>query len=44
MKTKEFLKYEVPLVEIIEVKVEKGFAISNEGQYIPVTPPGGDNL
>ena len=28
MKTNEFLNYEAPQVEIIEVEVEKGFAVS----------------
>ena len=30
MKTKEFVKYDAPEVEIIEVEVEKGFAASPE--------------
>lgn len=29
MKTNEFLNYEAPQVEIIEVKVEQGFATSS---------------
>ena len=28
MKTNEFLSYEAPQVEIVEVEVEKGFAVS----------------
>ena len=28
MKKVEFMKYETPVVEIIEVEVEKGFALS----------------
>lgn len=28
MKTTEFLNYEAPQVEIVEVEVEKGFALS----------------
>lgn len=28
MKTNEFLSYEAPLVEIVEVEVEQGFAVS----------------
>jgi hypothetical protein len=27
----EFVKYEVPQVEVIEVEVEKGFAVSGDG-------------
>ena len=30
MNTQEILNYETPHVEVIEVKVEKGFATSNE--------------
>ena len=30
MKTNEFMTYEAPKVEIIEVEVEKGFAASGE--------------
>lgn len=30
MKTQEFLNYEAPKVEVIEVEVEKGFAASND--------------
>ena len=29
MNTQEFLNYEAPQVEVIEVEVEKGFAASN---------------
>ena len=31
MKTNEFLNYEAPQVEIVEVEVEKGFAASIDG-------------
>ena len=31
MKKVEFVKYDAPLVEVIEVEVEKGFATSSEG-------------
>ena len=31
MEMKEFLSYEAPVVKVIEVEVEKGFATSNEG-------------
>ena len=30
MVLKEFLNYEAPVVEVIEVEVEKGFAASND--------------
>lgn len=30
MKTNEFLNYEAPQVEIVEVEVEKGFAVSGD--------------
>ena len=30
MKTNEFLVYEAPQVEVVEVKVERGFASSGE--------------
>lgn len=40
MKKMEFIKYEAPEVELIEVEVEKGFAASpqleNPGQGNPV--------
>mgnify|MGYP003424613122 FL=1 len=29
MKTNEFLNYEAPQVEVVEVEVEQGFAVSN---------------
>lgn len=38
MRKTEFVKYETPLVEIIEVEVEKGFAASNEDNYIKALP------
>ena len=31
MKTEMIMNYEVPQVEVIEVEVEKGFAVSGEG-------------
>lgn len=31
MEKKLFMSYEAPLVEIIEVEVEQGFATSNDG-------------
>lgn len=31
MKTNEFLNYEAPQVEIVEVEVEQGFAVSYPG-------------
>lgn len=31
MKKQEFVKYETPQVEVIEVEVEKGFATSGDG-------------
>ena len=31
MKKMDFMKYEAPEVEVIEVEVEKGFAVSTEG-------------
>lgn len=30
----EFIMYEAPLIEFIEVEVEKGFAASDEKNYI----------
>lgn len=38
------LSYEAPIVEVIEVEVEKGFAMS-EGDNSPIFTPGyqGDN-
>lgn len=33
MEKNELLVYEAPLVEIIEVEVEKGFATSQTGNY-----------
>ena len=40
MNNNEFLNYEAPQVEIIEVEVEKGFAVSG-GDY--PTWPGDEN-
>ena len=31
MKTNDFLSYEAPQVEIVEVEVEQGFAVSGYG-------------
>lgn len=31
MKKVEFVKYEAPAVEVVEVEVEKGFAVSQGG-------------
>ena len=31
MKTEMMMNYEAPLVEVIEVEVEKGFAMSGQG-------------
>ena len=33
----EMYSYEAPVVEVIEVEVEKGFATSNGEDYIPGT-------
>lgn len=41
MKTEQFLSYEAPEVEVIEVEVEKGFAVS-PGDNIP-NPDGYGN-
>ena len=38
MKKIEFVKYETPLVEVIEVEVEKGFEVSPGGVITPVQP------
>ena len=38
MNNKEFLNYEAPQVEVIEVEVEKGFAVSDP-QSIPYGNP-----
>lgn len=38
MKTNEFLNYEAPQVEIVEVEVEQGFAVSDIDSM-----PYGDN-
>lgn len=32
--------YEAPMVEVLEVEVEKGFAVS--GEYDPMYPTGGN--
>lgn len=39
MKTTEILNYEAPQVEIVEVEVEKGFAVSTDLNNFPY---GGD--
>ncbi len=50
MKKNSTLLYEAPAVEIIPVKVENGFSGSNadgptnEGQYDPIAPEGGDDF
>ena len=38
MKKIELVKYEAPLVEVIEVEIEKGFATSNEDNSIKSLP------
>ena len=38
MKSKEFF-YEPPMIEVIEVDVEGGFAVSGYGSYIDAKPP-----
>ena len=38
MKTTEFLDYEAPQVEVIEVEVEQGFATSGEDAPIDFIP------
>lgn len=38
MEKKEMVVYETPLVEIIEVEVEKGFASSVENENTPEWP------
>ena len=40
MNNNEFLNYEAPQVEVVEVEVEKGFTVSG-GDY--PTWPGGEN-
>ena len=40
MKTNEFMDYEAPQVEIVEVEVEKGFAVS--GTDVPDYERGND--
>lgn len=35
MKKIEFVKYDSPQVEVIEVEVEKGFAATGDGTTIP---------
>ena len=42
MKEKDFISYEVPQVEVIEVEVEKGFALS-PGAGDPEGMPNGGN-
>lgn len=34
--------YVAPQVDVIEVEVEKGFAVSGDGQYDPMNPTGGN--
>lgn len=38
MKTNDFLSYEAPQVEIVEVEVEQGFATSGEDAPIDFIP------
>ncbi len=38
MKTNEFLNYEAPQVEIVEVEVEQGFAVSTYPGWTPEQP------
>ena len=38
MKTEQFLSYEAPEVEVIEVEVEKGFAVSDVPNGTATTP------
>lgn len=44
MKTTEFLNYEAPQVEIVEVEVEKGFAVSGSGDLKDFTNGGSVNM
>ena len=39
MKTNEFLNYEAPQVEIVEVEVEKGFAVSGDAGETEIVNP-----
>lgn len=39
MKTNEFLVYEAPQVEVVEVEVERGFASSSDGDIDPYNTP-----
>ena len=41
MNMKEMMGYEAPQVEIVEVEVEKGFAVSGDGNYDPMNPSAG---
>lgn len=41
MNTQEFLNYEAPQVEVIEVEVEKGFAASIDASDLPEYGIGG---
>jgi hypothetical protein len=40
MKKMEFIKYDAPQVEIIEVEVEKGFAVSGGNEDGGASAPG----
>lgn len=40
MNRNEILNYEAPLVEVIEVEVEKGFAVSGGPEFTPFGPEG----
>ena len=41
MNMNEVIGYEAPLVEIVEVEVEKGFAVSGDGNDDPMNPSAG---
>ena len=41
MNMNEVIGYEAPLVEIVEVEVEKGFAVSGVGNDDPMNPSAG---
>lgn len=41
MNMNEVIGYEAPQVEIVEVEVEKGFAVSGDGNDDPMNPSAG---
>lgn len=43
MNRNEILNYEAPLVEVIEVEVEKGFAVSGVPAFTPFGNDGEDD-